>query len=74
VSGSVSRFFGVLSGDAGSRTIRSSSTRKRKKHLSAAVVRAWLETAGRRFCSSARKARRCVTFTEPRSRIPSPCR
>jgi hypothetical protein len=26
---------------------RSSSTRKRKKHLSAAVVRAWLDTAGR---------------------------
>jgi hypothetical protein len=40
VSGSASRFFGVLSGSAGSRTIRPSSTRKRKKHLSAAVVRA----------------------------------
>jgi hypothetical protein len=40
VSGSVSRFFGVRTGSAGSRTIRSSSTRKRKKHFSAAVVRA----------------------------------
>jgi hypothetical protein len=45
VSGSLSRFFGVRSGSAGSRTIRFSSTRKRKKHLSA-VVRAWLDTAG----------------------------
>ena len=35
-------------GSAGSRSSRSSSTRKRKKHFSAAVVRAWLETAGRR--------------------------
>jgi hypothetical protein len=29
--------------------------------------------AGRRFCSSARKARRCVTFTSARSLMP-PCR
>src|SRR6188472_1083254 len=72
-SGSVSGFFGVRSGSAGSRSSRSSSTRKRKKHLSAAVVRAWLETAGRRFCSSARNARRCVTFTSASS-IPSACK
>jgi hypothetical protein len=69
-SGSASRFFGVRSGKAGSRMSRSSSTRKRKNDFSAAVVRAWLETAGRRFCSSARKARRCVTFTSARSSIP----
>ena len=63
-SGSASRFFGVRSGSAGSRRSRSSSTRKRKKHFSAAVVRAWLETAGRRVAArSARNARRCVTFT-----------
>jgi hypothetical protein len=43
-SGSTSGFCGVRSGSAGSRSSRSSSTRKRKKHLSAAVVRAWLET------------------------------
>lgn len=73
-SGSASRFFGVRRGSAGSRTRRSSSTRKRKKHLSAAVVRAWLDTAGRRFCSSARKARGCVTFTSARRSIPRPCR
>ena len=46
-SGSASRFFGVRSGSAGSRSSRSSSTRKRKKHFNAAVVRAWLDTAGR---------------------------
>jgi len=39
---------GVRSGSAGSRKSRSSSTRKRKKHFSAAVVRAWLEAAGPR--------------------------
>ncbi|MGZ8707917.1 MAG: hypothetical protein ACXW0R_11115 [Gaiellaceae bacterium] len=39
-SGSASRFFGVRSDSAGSRTSLSSSTRKRKNDLSAAVVRA----------------------------------
>lgn len=56
-SGSASRFFGVRSGRAGSRSSCSSSTRKRND-FSAAVARAWLEGAGLPFASSARKARR----------------
>jgi hypothetical protein len=43
-SGSTSCFFGVRKGSAGSRRIRSSSTRKRRNSFSAAVVRAWLKT------------------------------
>jgi hypothetical protein len=45
-SGSASRFFGVRSGRAGSRSSCSSSTRKRKNDFSAAVARAWLDGAG----------------------------
>ena len=69
-SGSASRFFGVRNGRAGSRSSRSSSTRKRKNDFSAAVARAWLEGAGRRVTSSARKARRCVGRTSARSSNP----
>ena len=58
-SGSASRFFGVRSTSAGSRSISSFSSMKRKKPLSAATVRAWLDGAGRRIDSSARKRRRC---------------
>ena len=42
---------------AGSRSIASPSTRKRKKHFSAATVRAWLAGAGRWAASAARKRR-----------------
>jgi len=69
-SGSASRFVGVRSGRAGSRSSCSSSTRKRKNDFNAAVARAWLEGAGRRFASSARKARRCVGRTSERSSKP----
>jgi hypothetical protein len=57
-----------------SRSSRSSSTRKRKNAFSAATVRAWLEAAGRRTTSAARKARKCVVRTSPRSSLPAPCR
>ncbi len=57
-SGSGSRFFGVRRTWAGSRSSSSFSTRKRKKPLSAATVRAWLEDAGGRVDSAARKRRR----------------
>ena len=46
----------------------------RKKSFSASVVPAWLEAAGRVFCSLARKARRWVTLTSPSSSVPSACR
>ncbi len=54
----------------GSRSRHSFSTQKRKKHLSAATVRAWLPSAGRRSTSAARKRRRSGGRTRRRSSIP----
>jgi hypothetical protein len=45
-SGNASRFFGVRRTSAGSRSSHSDSRQKRKKPLSAATVRAWLDAAG----------------------------
>jgi hypothetical protein len=45
---------------------------KRKKTRSAAIVRDWLDGAGRRVTSSARKRRRSCPVIAARSPIPSP--
>jgi len=63
---------GVRSTAAGSRSIASPSTRKRKKHFSAATVRAWLAGAGRWAASAARKWRSSAGRTSAHEPIPSP--
>jgi hypothetical protein len=52
---------------------RSSPTGKRKKYLSAAVVCAWLETAGRPPLLLGEERAKCITFASAIA-IPSACR